>query len=127
MRLDIFEGNPERDIPTANYICAPACTGVEWVPFMHFAERCRDFCAFLLPCTWINSNDEFQRAWWWKKCIEKGAYRLSASNDYRCIDLVNSKSKGHKLFAKATLVEMAGSAKEVAVYAKWITQGTSNA
>ncbi|KAK3281887.1 hypothetical protein CYMTET_10348 [Cymbomonas tetramitiformis] len=79
MRLHIYEGNTNNAVALANYICAPPVTGDELVAFIYFADRCRDYCAFLLPITWVNPKDEIQRAWWGKKCLEEKAYMLSAS------------------------------------------------
>ena len=118
MRLDIYEGNANSAVALANCICAPPVTGGELVAFMYFAERCRDYCAFFLPLTWINSTDEIQRVRWGKKCIEGKAYRLRASAGHQWMIVVNSKYKGRNLFANATNIERAGSQKEVTLYAK---------
>ncbi|KAK3276780.1 hypothetical protein CYMTET_15177 [Cymbomonas tetramitiformis] len=68
-RVDVYAS--QYAVPEANYICKLPITGGELVAFMYFAERYRDFCAFLLPATWINPTDALQRAWWGKKCMEK--------------------------------------------------------
>ncbi|KAK3281410.1 hypothetical protein CYMTET_10799 [Cymbomonas tetramitiformis] len=49
-RLDIYDGQANGGIRLANYICAPP-KGGNMAVFMYLAERCRDFCAFLLPVT----------------------------------------------------------------------------
>ncbi|KAK3248000.1 hypothetical protein CYMTET_42519 [Cymbomonas tetramitiformis] len=118
-RLDIYDGQANGGIRLANYICALP-EGGELVAFMYLAERCRNFCAFLLPATWINPTEAGmpQRARWGKKCLEKKAYILKASVGKQWMIVVNSQRKGEKLFAKAACVERAGSAKEVHVYEK---------
>ncbi|KAK3272419.1 hypothetical protein CYMTET_5987 [Cymbomonas tetramitiformis] len=125
-RLDIFDAQENGRVPVANYICEPPCTGAELVAFMFFAERCRDFCAFLLPATWINPRDELQRAWWGKKCLDQKAYRLKVSAGKLWMVVLNSKHKGDNIFAKAKGVQRAGSEKEVHVYARHMAQERAN-
>ncbi|KAK3286058.1 hypothetical protein CYMTET_6366 [Cymbomonas tetramitiformis] len=71
-RLDMYDGQANGGVCLVNYICAPP-EGGELVAFMYLTERCRDFCAFLFPVTWINPIEAgmLQRAWWSMKCLEK--------------------------------------------------------
>ncbi|KAK3266055.1 hypothetical protein CYMTET_25298 [Cymbomonas tetramitiformis] len=117
-RVDVYAS--QCAVPAANYICQPPITGGELVACMYFAESCRDFCDFLLPATWINSTEVLQRAWWGRKCMEKKAYMLTVSAGHQWMVIVNSQRKGQKLFANSTNVELAGSEKEVRLYAQCV-------
>ncbi|KAK3270864.1 hypothetical protein CYMTET_20759 [Cymbomonas tetramitiformis] len=102
--MNIFSVNDNWKVLGQNIICAPPPDGMSDAAILYFAEHCKDFCAFLVPETWLADRAyPLRRMWWAKKQEEKLIYELEGVRGMRWIVCVKEKRKGNDLFAKTSV------------------------
>ena len=102
--MNIFRVHDNWKVLGQNVICAPPTCGMSDAAIMFFAERCKDFCAVLVPENWLADRAyPLRRMWWAKKQEEKLLYELEGVQGMRWIVYVKEKRKGKDLFAKTSV------------------------